>query len=265
MEAARLGGPTREAESGHDDQYALLPLPTELPPRARISLSDWNDSLGSLDSPVESPIREVGQIPAATTQSFQDLEVPGSGDRGHLSSLLISPYRGADELPSVQGPSFQDLEPAAVRTVDVPVDPALRMKVFNATAGHILAAAYQRFPEMVSVIPTVEGPKAGVDANFYRDSLKWLEAESFIRTDRFSKDLAASIGVEEWGFTLTGKGLGVLTTMPKNLRTKEESLGDAMVGAAKKGALESLQSLAKEALSYGATVLSRVALDHISR
>lgn len=91
------------------------------------------------------------------------------------------------------------------------------MKAFNTTTGQILSDAYNSFPEMVMASPMTNGHQAGVDANFYRANLRWLEAEGFIRFNAPESPVVRPAG-DMTLYTLTGKGLGgaaVRTTQPQ--------------------------------------------------
>lgn len=122
---------------------------------------------------------------------------------------------------------------------------------FNEATGSVLASAYEKFPGEVAV--QLSGLNEGT-SDLYRDTLKWLHAEDYIRMDRYTADY--------YRVSLTGKGLAVLTTTPSSLHPAKESVGDAMLEEVKKGGREALGKLAKEALDGGVKLLGSVAAQH---
>ena len=215
----------------------------------------------TIERGVELPTRQAqteGTTPARKPAAHAEaLEVPrvrfveGWGEETKPPVTLERP-RWAPEPE-------HELEP---ETPKVTVDPVERMKVFNATTGAILAQAYEVFPEMTTSIPNVHGPRAGVDSDFYRSNLKWLESEGYIRFH--DPGISPSGPQADYRlYTLTGKGLGILSGTPASLKAHGESIGEAMVGAAKKGAKDGLQALAKEALKEGFGLAARFAMEHM--
>lgn len=180
--------------------------------------------------------------------------------------VRVDPFVSPDQA---NGPAH-DLEMVSVDpSLAVELTPEARLKAFNSTTGAILAHAYAAFPEMIPGVPATDGPKAGVDPGFYRSTMRWLEAEDYIRFHDLNAyqngagEILRNPQADFNLYTLTAKGLGILTSTPKAIKAKGESLGDAMVGAAKKGAKDGLGDLAKEALKQGFSIATRIAMEHL--
>lgn len=173
-----------------------------------------------------------------------------------------APSPKAGDVPDLRGDLVIPEADLGARISRIAMEPEERLKAFNATTGHILADAYNSFPEMVTASPVTNGPQAGVDANFYRANLRWLEAEGFIRFNAPEIPAGQPAG-DMTLYTLTGKGLGVLQSAPASLQAHQASLGSAMTEAVKKGAKDSLGDLAKEAIKQGVGFATRMALEHL--
>jgi len=182
--------------------------------------------------------------------------------------LFASVSHLVDQSPKAQVTESPDLgsahdylhgiQPDAMK---VSLEPSERMKAFNSTTGSILAEAYTSFPEMTTVIPLTHGRQAGVDPDFFRANLRWLESEGFIKFNA-PEGKASAPQSDHFTYTLTSKGLGVMTSTPSSLAAHQD-LGAAMVEAVKKGAKDSLGDLAKEAIRQGVGFATRMALEHL--
>ncbi|VVE74760.1 hypothetical protein PCA31118_04837 [Pandoraea captiosa] len=120
----------------------------------------------------------------------------------------------------------------------------------------MLAALYNKFPKPCALLPGdfIEGGKAAVldpdeftgaglmpDAEFFMDTVSWLEMSGFIAIkDRGQHYFSQCV--------LTAKGLVALNAFPASLQG-DKSYGEQMRDAAKKGAKSVLSALTKEVIS----------------
>lgn len=155
-----------------------------------------------------------------------------------------------------------DIDPTTHPVLDL--QPGQNIERFNQVVGAALGDAYAAFPDTVRVSLWEAAAGSEVSPRFADKTLQWLERENYVTLKEggvgprqgWNEDYPRAFCYE---LGLTSKGLAVLSTTPESLKPKGESLGQALMTAAKTGGKSALADIAKEVVMAGAKVALHMA------
>lgn len=146
------------------------------------------------------------------------------------------------------------------------------MERFDRLTGAVFARLYESFPEPVtldaqpflhSIVAADQDQATQCDQafnapEFFSCTLRWLAGTGYFTHGSQGEQ-------SPYTFTecvLTAKGLEVLKAVPTSIKT-QQSIGQSLQDAAKRGAIDSIKKLTGEALSTGVHIAIGVARAHL--